>query len=185
MKRNALGLLSASVVLSMAVPALAAHGRRPGEHGSGSQSPRSGVHRRDGHHDRARDRRRDCTGATDRVRRRARDMAEAAGRSGFGPAQAGVHRQRLLREFQNLEREHGRYLENLGPAERTRLQDRLREVERLRLSARERLRLMDVECARAQPDRVRLREHARELESEMERWRDQYRGGAEPEGGNR
>jgi hypothetical protein len=176
MTRNALTALAAAAVLAVALPAQAQGGHGHGKHGTSRQPARPGVQQRDRQHDQSRNRLRDCTGAADRLQRRARDMAEAAGKDRFGSAQAGVHRQRLHREFQRLEGEHERYLRGLGETDRTRLQDRLRDMDRSRQSVRERLRLMDEECARPAPDRLRLQEHARELEREMEGWRQQYRG---------
>jgi len=93
----------------------------------------------------------------------------------FGAARARQYRDQIRNEFQALEQRHSEFVTGLAPGERDRIQDRLRDMDRIRERTRDRLREMDAECDKAAPDRKRLRKQARDVEREMTRLRTQYR----------
>lgn len=159
-----------------------AQGGGPGEdqgrsrQGSSAGRPiRQREHQRIHASDQDRVRAGECTGTARRLREHVREMDRDARRSGFGKAQAHTYRDRIRREFESFERQHRGFIDGLTDEQRSRIHDWSREMDQTRDRVRERLRQMDHDCDQDPPDRVRLREHARDLEREMDRLRRGYR----------
>lgn len=110
-----------------------------------------------------------------RARNEARLMERTANEAGLDVEQARQVRDRLRKEFQQLEREHKELTTELTAEQRVDYAEQLRDLERTRDRLREQVRQLCDECDKAAPDRQRIRDRAKALNKETERLSRQYR----------
>lgn len=118
---------------------------------------------------------RTCTQAQERVLERVREMQQAARGSGFRAPEAQQLRDRLRERYSEMEQAHRRLMGGLREDQTEALQDRIRRMERERDRIHFELQDIDVELKAQNIDRDRLRQHARDLEKAIDRWRKQHR----------
>lgn len=111
-----------------------------------------------------------CDQSMDRVRTRARDMAQAAGGKNFNADQARQQRSQLRNEVQTMEQEHARLIQDLSAEQREAFQDQIRSMDQNRERIHTRLQEMEQELAGAGPNGKRVAEQARAIEREMKEW---------------
>ncbi|GAB4389562.1 MAG: hypothetical protein Kow0025_15700 [Thermodesulfovibrionales bacterium] len=111
----------------------------------------------------------------ERARSHAGSLAAAARGQGFSRAEGVGMRDALRQEFRAMEESHSRFMEGLGPEGRDALRSNERSIERERNEIRQRMRALDMELSKPEPDRDRVAEQAREIERRMSGWQEQYR----------
>ncbi len=109
------------------------------------------------------------------MRQRSRELAKAAGGSGFSAADARRQRDQLHQSAGNLFQEHDRLMGSFGADARAGLQHRTRTLDQDRERIHAHLRAMDRELTRGNPDQNAVRAEARKLNRAMKTWQKHYR----------
>jgi hypothetical protein len=183
--KNTKVVLLAAAVLFFVPPAAAAQGRpggRPGQKPSAGQMQKrqpGQTGKTDKTRVRATDRQRDqlrtCTQSTDRLRTQARDMDRMAKGGAFNAQEARRLRDRMREQLRTIEREHQRLMNGMNDQQNAALRNRIEQMNQIRQRVNSRLGRMDAELDKGQPDPKIVREQARQIEREMNRWNSQYR----------
>lgn len=179
-----------AMIIALAPAALAAQGRGgggpgrqagsgPGQRGTAAgqqagQQDRQRIHMDTTQRDQQRQRVRDCELAADQVRSQARTMARDA-RKGFDPAKAARERDQLHQNVQTMLQRHDQVLQGLTDPQRDRLRDRIHPLDQSRDRLQIRLREMDEELARSDPDGNRFTGRVRAVEDAARDWQARYR----------
>jgi hypothetical protein len=74
-----------------------------------------------------------------------------------------------------MEQEHQRLMNGMNNEQNAALRNRIEQMNQIRQRVNSRLGQMDEELNKGQPDPKIVREHARQIEREMNRWNSQYR----------
>jgi chromosome segregation ATPase len=186
--RRIIPILTVSAIFLIGLPVTMAQGRggrnqpvagqkkgaqrgQPGQQPGGSRDKaRKRIHLTE----QQRDQLRTCDREADRIREHARIMARDASSRTFEAEQARTQHNQLREMLQTMNQEHERLRQGLSREQHLQLQSRLRVMEQQHERARARLQLMEQELKRARPDRKRVAKRAREIESAMQRWQEQY-----------
>lgn len=125
--------------------------------------------------DRQRDQLRTCTQDADRLRTQARDMDRLAKSGVFHAGEARPLRDRMRDQLRTIEQNHEQLMNGLSEEQSTALRNRIDEMNRIRQRVNSRLGEMDQELNKENPDAKQIREQARQIDREMNRWNSQYR----------
>lgn len=184
--------MMAIALLFAIAPVLAAAQGRPGGQGQRQSRPRAQQGRSTGSaqgqmdrdrirqqlHTHAttqqRDQFRTCTKDMNQLRTRSRDMVRATGK-GFNVGNARQQRDRFQEQFQAMQQQHERMMNGLDPAQRSAMQNRIRNMDQIRSQVQTRLQEINQELGADSPNRQRVQEQARFIEREMQRWQKEYR----------
>lgn len=118
---------------------------------------------------------RTCDQLADRVRTRARDMSRTAAGKQLNAEAMRQDRNQLQEQIRTMDQEHQRMMEGLSSDQRGFVQNRSRTMEQIQSRINTRLQEMDQELAKDNPDQKRLSNLAREVERDMNRWRNEHR----------
>lgn len=154
-------------------------GQRPdtGRPADAQRGPQAGRQDRQRIHatEQQREQHRTCDQVANRVRTRARAMAQAAKGGGFNNEEFRRQHEQLREEIRAMHQERDRFATGLTPEQGEALQDRIRAMDQSRDRVNQPLQDLDRELAQREPDRKRLAEYSRELEKAMKEWQKRHR----------
>lgn len=116
-----------------------------------------------------------CTHDMDRLRTRARDMAQYASGNSFNAQDARTQANQIRTEFQAMEQNRVQLRESLNAEQQSAVQQRDQKMTQLRDRIQTRLQTMDAELAKPDPNRKQVNKQARLTEQEMTRYHLQLR----------
>lgn len=157
-------------------------GSRPGA-GTGATTSRGTMDRdriqqRDRLHTMATDQQRTeyrtCDELADRIRTRARDMSKSADGKGLSVGAMRQQRDQLREQVRTMDQEHQRMMQGLNDDQRDFIQNRSRTMEQIQSRINMRLQEMNQELAKENPDGKRISRMARDIERDMNRWRNEH-----------
>lgn len=115
----------------------------------------------------------DCTQAGQMVRRQAGTMSRNGKGGPFDAAQARQQRDQLRSHTAEMLRQHERFMQSLGDAQRSQLQDRIRKMDQTRERLENCLQRIDREVDNPNPDPKRIRKEARLMKKETRKFQKQ------------
>ena len=124
--------------------------------------------------DQQRDQYRTCDGSMEQLRTQSRAMARTSDGK-FNKDAAVKQHEQLQATFRNMQQEQERLMQNLNDEQRAAVQTRTQQMEQLQERISNRLTAMNQELGQGEPSASRIREQARNIERDMERFRSQYR----------
>jgi chromosome segregation ATPase len=125
--------------------------------------------------DQQRDQLKACDQSAGQVRKQARALAAVAKSGGANNGDFMRQRDQLHEQIQAMQRDHQQFVSGLTSSQQASLADRIRAMDRDREQINSRIRQLDAELAKPDPQRKRIEEHAREIEKAMKDWQQQYR----------
>jgi chromosome segregation ATPase len=150
-------------------------GQRSGQAGAGKQGTLDQKLERIHATDQQRAQLKDCVQSADQVRERARQMAAAAKGESANSEEFRRRHEQLRQEIQIMQQERDRFMNGLTEEQRSTLQSRIRAMDRARDRLNDRLRLLNDEMGKPEPDRKRIRDHVTGVETAAREWQKQLR----------
>lgn len=93
----------------------------------------------------------------------------------FNADQARQQRDQIRDQVRTMDQQNQRLMQGLDTQQRAAIEQRTRSMNQLQERINSRLQNMDQELAKTSPDRKRIAEEARNVEREMQQYRQQYR----------
>ena len=118
---------------------------------------------------------RSCVNSGMRAHKQVQNLAQVAAGSDFNPGQARQLRDQLRNEVQTMQQEHHRFRQSLSGDQREEIGVPLQEMSRAEERMNMRLKAMDQELAKANPQADYVAEQARETERAVQEWQEQVK----------
>jgi hypothetical protein len=114
-----------------------------------------------------------CTQSMDRVRTRLRTMARIKQNQPISSEQASQWREQLRNDIQTMNQEQSNLMNGLTPEQQDATKNRTQQMQMTREQLEKMSEALDMELALEAPDPVKVRQQAREMESAVNRIRNQ------------
>ena len=184
---------NAGLGLILVTAAAAQHGQGHGQQGQGQRPPTAGSQRVPGSGGGSQTQMRDqerlriratdqqqkqlqnCSQSAERLRSRVRQMSRISAGQKIGSERAKQWREQLGTELANMNQEHERLMNGLSSEQRSAVQIQTKEMQTSRTRLNDIAEAVEIELALDAPDPAKVRETAKQMESEVDRIRAQQK----------
>ncbi len=116
-----------------------------------------------------------CVQATERVRKRLREMTRAANKHAFTAAVAAEWREQFQNEFRQMQQEHERLMTDLTEEQKTAVQTPVKKAEQAKADLESFSDALAFELDAAEPDQGKIEDQGKKIAEAVQRLRTQYR----------